>query len=318
MADSVYRQHRFINAFLKPMVYKHCDRLGYQLTKKEQKKVLFYYPMYTVLACAQMYLALKGRRLTRNERMRLTLVGSMATLCDDLIDEHGWNRDQIFQLLSNQFSEDGLETKAQLLVALNKELNTIWPLQDRYLNQLRIALEWQSSSAKQLDAQITLEEIVHICREKNGHTSLMFASLIDENWTEEEREFIYQSAMIGQLTNDSFDIYFDTQAGLYTYVNKAPSIKQVRTFFLVECKKLHQSVLRCKASNRLQKHTINRMSCMHGFTLVALDHLQTTENKYGTPVDWTKPTRKEMVTDMAINKNRLKLPRAIKWLSRIR
>jgi hypothetical protein len=318
MAASAFRQHKFINSFLKPMVAKHCKRLEYSLTKSERKKILFYYPMYTVLACAQMYLALKGRRLSANERMRLTVVGSMATICDDLIDEHNWSRDQIFQLLSNHFKEEGLETKAKLLVSLNKELNAIWPLQPGYLNQLKIALDWQSSSARQLQPNITVEEILHICKEKNGHTSLMFASLIDENWTEVEKKFIYQSAIVGQLTNDSFDIYFDTQNGVYTYVNRAASVEEVRKLFVAECRTLHQLVMVCNTSEKLKRRTIRRMSCMHGFTLVALRHLQETEKKYGEPMDWRKPARKEMVTDLALWKNRIRLPGAIKWLSKQR
>lgn len=317
MAASALRQSAFIKSFLKPLVHQHTARLNYSLSKSEKKKILFYYPIYTVLACAQMYLALKGRRLTTNERKRLTLVGAMATICDDLIDEHDWTREQIFSLLSRQFDETALEPKAQLLIALNNELNNIWPLQERYLQQLRIALEWQSSSARQLDPSITLEEIVHICREKNGHTSLMFASLIDEPWSEAEKKFIYQSAIVGQLTNDSFDIYFDTLAGLNTYVNRAASIKNVQKFFIGECRKLHQSVMDCETTSSLKKATIQRMSCMHGFTLIALEHLQKTEEKYGPPMDWRKPLRREMVTDLALNKNRVKLPRAIKFLSKV-
>src|SRR5215212_4250853 len=108
---SGYIQLAFIRRFLKPLVEKHCIRLGYNLSAAEKKKVLFYYPMYTVLACAQMYLTLKGRKLTKNERKRLTLVGAMATLCDDLIDENNFTREQVFNLLSNDFNEEALNTK---------------------------------------------------------------------------------------------------------------------------------------------------------------------------------------------------------------
>src|SRR5688572_32982714 len=118
---SGYKQMAFIKFFLKPLVQKHCNRLGYRLSPTEKKKVLFYYPMYTVLACAQMYLTLKGRKLTKDERKRLTLVGAMATLCDDLIDENNFTREQVFNLLSNNLNEEALDPKAKLLVALNKE-----------------------------------------------------------------------------------------------------------------------------------------------------------------------------------------------------
>ena len=168
-----YRQRAFINSWLRPMINKHCKALNYTLSPSEEKKVLFYYPMYTVLACAQMYVSLKGRRLSNDETKRLTLVGAMATLCDDLIDEDNWTRNEIFMLLSADIKQTNLTTKAKLLIALNNELKAFWPLSDKYLAQLKIALEWQAKSGKQLDPAVTLEEIVHLCREKNGNTSLM-------------------------------------------------------------------------------------------------------------------------------------------------
>ena len=310
-----YRQRAFINSWLRPMVIKHCKALNYTLSPSEEKKVLFYYPMYTVLACAQMYVSLKGRRLSNDETKRLTLVGAMATLCDDLIDEDNWTRNEIFMLLSADIKQANLTTKATLLIALNNELKAFWPLSDKYLAQLKIALEWQAKSGKQLDPTVTLEEIVHLCREKNGNTSLMFATLVDEEWTKNELDFIYQSAIVGQLTNDSFDMYFDTQNGIYTYFNKAENIQQVRDFFMGECKVLHAIVRSCKTSTQNQKNTIRRMCVLHAFTLTALDQFQQTEDKYAPVSDWKQITRKDMVIDMAKNSNRFKTVGYMKWLA---
>ena len=312
-----YKQLAFIKSFLKPLVEKHCKMLGYELSASEKKKVLFYYPMYTVLACAQMYLTLKGRNITKDERKRLTIVGAMATLCDDLIDENNFTREKVFNLLSNNFNEEALDTKANLLVALNKELQKFYTLSPQYLQQLKMALQRQAASVKQSDPNISLEEVVGICREKNGHTSLMFASLLNEKWSREELKFIYQSAIVGQLTNDSFDIYFDTQKGISTYFNRAPSIKNVRDFFLDECLRLHEKVFACDIPLKNKFGAIQRMSILHAFTLTALDHLQEAENKFGAPVDWKYVPRKEMVTDMAKNKNRIKTVRYMKWLSKL-
>lgn len=310
-----YRQLAFINSYLKPLVNKHCKKTGYQLSPSENKKVLFYYPMYTILGCAEMYTVLKGRGLTTDERKRLTLVAAWATLCDDLVDDHNWTRDEVFNIIFNNPNEEGLPGNVKLLTALNNEFHKIWKVSNKYINQLKIALDWQSVSAKQLDPDITLDEIVTICREKNGNTSLMFAALIDEEWTEKESAFIYQSAIAGQLTNDAFDMYKDTQAGIYTYFNKASSIKQVRTFFVDECKKLHALVRACNTSEKNKKNTIWRMCILHAFTLTALDHLQKTEDKLGAPVDWKKASRQDMVTDMALNSNRFKTIKYMKWLA---
>lgn len=310
-----YRQLAFINRFLKPLVNEHCKKIGYELNPSEKKKVLFYYPMYTILGCAEMYIALKGRRLTKEERKRLTLVAAMATLADDLIDEDNWSREQIFDFAFNQPSEDGLPGNAKLLIALNKDFYSTWKVSDKYINQLKIALDWQAISAKQLDPNITLDEIVHISREKNGHTSLMFATLIDENWTEKELEFIYQTAIVGQFTNDSFDMYFDTQNGIKTYFNTASSMQQVKDFFLDECRKLHSLVRQCSATKQDQENTIRRMSILHAFTLTAIDQLLETEARYGRPIDWKAVPRKDMVIDMAKNSNRWKTVKYMKWLS---
>ena len=310
-----YRQLAFINSYLKPFVNFHCKRTGYQLTPSERKKVLFYYPMYTILGCAEMYTALKGRGLTLDERKRLTLAAALATLCDDLIDDHNWTRDQVYNIIFNNSKEENLPGNVKLLAALNNEFHKVWKVSDKYINQLKIALEWQSVSAKQLDHDITLNEIVKICREKNGNTSLLFAALIDEKWTENEQAFIYQSAIAGQLTNDSFDMYFDTQNGIHTYFNTAPSIAQVREFFLDECKKLHAMVRACNASEKNKLNTIRRMSILHAFTLTALDQFQHTEDKYGRQIEWKDIPRKDLVVDMALNKNRFKTVKYMKWLA---
>jgi hypothetical protein len=274
--------------------------------------------MYTVLACAQMYLALKGRKLTHNERRRLTLVGAMATICDDLIDELHYPRGKIFDLLSGDYIEDELDKKARLLISLNKELcSACGVIPPGYLPQLKMALQRQAASLYQADPDISPEEIVAISREKNGHTSLMFASLLDEKWSLTELQFIYQSAIVGQLTNDSFDIYFDTREGIHTYFNTAPSIKEVKDFFINECEKLHALVMRCDETKKNKLQTIRRMGILHAFTLTALDNLQQTENKYGAPVDWKNIPRKEMITDMWKNRNRLKTVRYMKRLGEL-
>ncbi|WP_026463004.1 hypothetical protein [Adhaeribacter aquaticus] len=311
-----YRQQAFIQRFLKPLVNKHCQKIGYELNNSEQKKVLFFYPMYTVLG-TQLYLTLKGRKLNKAETKRMTLVGVMSTICDDLIDEDNWSREQIFDLLQDKIPFPKLSKKAQLLVSLNQELQTFWPLPDTYLQQLMIALEWQAESSKQLNPSITLQEIECLSREKNGRTYLMFATLVEENWTEAEKRVIYQTAIVDQLTNDSFDIYFDTQNGINTYFNRAASVKTVKEFYLAECKKLHQFILDCQVPETYKKATINRMCILHGFTLTVLEHLQQTENKYGTPVNWKQIPRNEMVTDMALWRNRFKTLRNIKWLSEL-
>jgi hypothetical protein len=57
------------------------------------------------------------------------------------------------------------------------------------------------------------------------------------------------------------------------------------------------------------------MSILHAFTLTALDQFQQAEDKYGKGVDWKSVARKDLVVDMALNRNRFKTVQYMKWLS---
>jgi len=107
--------------------------------------------------------------------------------------------------------------------------------------------------------------------------------------------------------NDLFDAFKDREDGVYTIVRKTETVNQAKEIFIRECAKLHQLILKCNVSASNKLVTIRRMACIHAFALVAINHLQQTENKYGKPINWAKPLRKELVTDMAFWSNKFKL-----------
>lgn len=315
---SAYKQLRFIQSFLKPLVEKHCNRLSYPLSKKEQKKVDFYYPLFNHIVNCENYLSIKGRRLTEAESKRLSILSAMATLYDDLIDEENWEKEQYFQILNRTLPIELQTPKVQLIFALDDELNNIWQPTQAYKNALQLAIEWQVISAKQLQENLSLAETLHISENKCGNSSLLWASILDEYWLPEDDAFIYQSGYVGQIVNDLFDAFKDREDGVYTIVRKAPSIAVAKEIFLSECAKLHQLIEQCYVAKNKQRKTIRRMACIHAFALVSLDHLQNTENKYGLPINWQKPLRRELVTDMAFWSNKFKLIHKACWLAELR
>jgi len=315
---SAYRQLRFIKSFLKPIVDRHCAALDYPLSDKEKKKVDFYYPLFNQIVNCENYLCIKGRGLTLAERQRLAIISAMATLYDDLIDEEDWDKAQYFHILHRTLPEAQQTPKVKLIFALDDELRNYWQPTQQYLDALHLAIDWQVESSRQLHNNISLEEILHISEEKCGNSSLLWASIMDEAWTPADEQFIYQSGFVGQIVNDVFDAFKDREDGIYTIVRKAPSISELRSVFINECARLHQYVLACDAPRNRCINTIRRMACIHAFALIAIDHLQNTENKYGVPMDWQQPLRKELVTDMAFFSNKIKIPRYACWLAKIR
>lgn len=304
---SAYKQLNFMKNYLRPLVDKHCIALDYPLSEKEKKKVGFYYPLFNHIVNCENYLCIKGRRLTIDETKRMAIISAMATLHDDLIDEENWEKETYIKVLDRTLPPELQTSKVKLIFALEDELHKIWQPTDAYKNALKTATDWQIISSKQLDKNISLQEVLYISENKCGNSSLLWASVMSEDWKSEDDAFIFQSGFVGQIVNDLFDAFKDREDGVYTIVRKSKSIAQAKEIFLRECAKLHQLILACNVSEKRKLRTIRRMACVHSFALVALEHLQNTENKYGTPMQWDKPLRKELVTDMAFWSNKIKL-----------
>jgi len=311
------KEKKFIQRELTPLVDACCTQLNYTLSKPDRKKVLTYYPCFTVLAGGENFLLLKNRKINEQERWRLSIVSAMSSLCDDLIDEEGWTTSQLFELLELNIANLPLSSKAKIILFLNEELYKRQRPSSLYEHQLRTAIEWQAASLKQTSTDISTEEIMKISREKNGNTSLMFAYLLDEEWNDTEKQIIHQSGYLGQLVNDAYDIFKDIRDGVQTYIQRIPSVSEAETLFLTEWKNLIRLIQSSDASIDNQLHLIRRFACIHGYALVAFEQFRKIEAKGNLPVQWQQASRKELVIDMELWSTRFKLLKEIIRLTRI-
>lgn len=312
---SLLKEKKFIKQHFEQFLLKKTAELNYTFSKADWKKTTVYYPCFTVLAGAENFILLKNKgKLSEEERYRLTAVSIMSGLCDDLIDEENWTPAQLFDLLDNRLNSLPLSPKAKLILAINDELYKTHRPDVTYEKQLRTAIYWQARSLDQLNPQISTEEILEISKEKNGQTSLMFSCLLDEEWTAVEKEMIAQSGFLGQLVNDTYDVFKDLRAGVQTYLQRFESLAACERFFVDEWRKLVTLIRESDASNKNKEHLINRFACVHGYALVAFHQFGDLEQKYGTPVKWHEATRKELVIDMEKWPTRWQLLKAIKKL----
>jgi hypothetical protein len=302
----IYRQLAFIKSFLLPKVDAACAQFNYHPSEKEAKKIKYYYPLFNHVVNCENYLAIKNRRLSRIETERLGFISVWATLYDDFIDEEKWSKEKLVQIFEKTLPTEERTPKMQVFMAMDDALKRIFTPTDFYKESLKLAIDWQIESAKQLDSKITLEEVLHISDVKCGNSSLLWASILDEDWTAEEKRFIYQSGFVGQLVNDAFDTRKDILDGGYTYIRKTESMAQAKEIFLDACRTLNQTIMACDAPKSNKLKTIRRMACIHAFGLVALEHLQAIDKKYRKPIDWENVKRVDLVTDFDFWSNRLK------------
>jgi hypothetical protein len=301
----IYKQYRFIKQWLEPLTASYCATLKYELSRHEKRKMFRYYPLLSVCAIAENYVYLKSRELADTERKRVTLMSSMATLCDDLVDEDGWTEQNLLDLLENKLDYSGLSTKTKLIIAMNEELKRLG-VSNEYREQLKRAFHGQAESVRQREPGLSLQETIHIAREKNGNYCLAVAALLDEDWTDTDKKIIYQHGIMGQLANDIFDAWKDTRQGIYTVIKKVDSMQQLRNLFMEESARMQQFIHQTDAPAKRKRKMIRRYAVMDAFTLVGIDNLAAVENKYGQPIPWTSVPRRELVTDMAFLRNKLK------------
>jgi hypothetical protein len=226
--------------------------------KKEASKIKFYYPLFNHVVNCENYLTIKNRSLTDIETKRLGFVSVWATLYDDLIDEEGLSKETLIEIFEKKYPEHKRTPKMSVFMAMDDALLTIFNPTPFYKSSLHLAIDWQLVSAKQLDETISLEEVLHISEEKCGNSSLLWASILDEEWTEAEKKFIYQSGFVGQLVNDAFDALKDIKDGGYTYIRKSKCIKEAKSIFLDACLQLNKDVLQCDAPLKYKTKTIRR------------------------------------------------------------
>lgn len=208
----------FIKRYLRPKVDAACDKFGFRPSEKESFKVKFYYPLFNHVVNCENYLTIKGRRPTVEETIRLGFVSVWATLYDDLIDEEKLPRETLKAVFEKTLPFPERTPKMNVFMAMDDALKERFTPTPFYNDSLKAAIDWQLVSAKQLDPDISLAEILHISKEKCGNSSLLWASIMDENWDEGEKTFIYQSGFVGQLVNDAYDARKDILDGGFTYV----------------------------------------------------------------------------------------------------
>jgi hypothetical protein len=301
------RERKFIAKHLLPVFNNFYNELGLTFSKEEQKRITVYYPALTVIAGAENFLLLRKRKLTHAERYRLTVVSAMSAICDDLIDEEGWTAEELWELINNLGKQETDNKRAAMIHELHNHLLNTYPPPPAYLPALKTAIESQVASLRQMDPTITRDEIINVSKNKNGNTSLMFASLINEEWTQQEKDIIFYSGYIGQLVNDTFDVYKDVTAGVQTYINHCESAGKARNFFLAEWQLFVDFIYSSSASRKQKRKLQNRFACIHSYALVAFHKLMEIDQHAILPISWQAVARKYLVTDMELFQNRIRL-----------
>lgn len=250
---------------------------------------------------------LENRYTNKKERENNKLYFVLASLYDDLMDENIVTKEVLNEMFLNpekakpkSFSENAL---------INTHLKLLNQVGDKaiYQNVLAKIHEAQMDSAKQLKPEISLEDLFSITERKGGYSLLMCRFYINMPVNKYLDDCWYHLGGMIQMTNDLFDIFKDTNAGIHTFANTQNSFEKIRDDYKAQIDKFKLSVEKLDYTNSKKMAFQIKLSLIPALGYVALENLKRLQGNNTSIDPFNNYARKELIIDMEKVKNIIKL-----------
>ncbi|MBN1387607.1 MAG: class 1 isoprenoid biosynthesis enzyme [Bacteroidales bacterium] len=300
------KQQEFIKKTIAVDILEIKKDIDNTLTEKDFKKIFTYYGSAVPAVLGEGYCLLRGKKMTENERYRLTYMGALTGLFDDFFDEKNTEESHIKELVNNAGEQITRNSHEKLFIRFYvKVLNSGDPL--RVKEHLNRVFDAQVLSKRQKDPGISKEEIRYITMEKGGSSLLFYRCAFPEQVSENERRMLYHLGGLGQLENDIFDIYKDHRDSICTLATKETRISNLRAAYLSLMYDVFTMVKQVDYPSGNRKRFLRFVSLVSSRGLVCLDHLQKQEAQSGGVFDIPSPPRENLICDMEKKYNHLRL-----------
>ncbi len=253
------------------------------------------------------FVKLENRCTNKKERENNKLYFILASLYDDLMDENIVSQTVLNEMFlhpekanPNSFSETVLiDTHLKLLGRVfNKEAY------QKVLNNIHQA---QIDSLEQLKSDISLDRILSITERKGGYSLLMCRHYIQMSANEAIDNCWYQLGGMVQMTNDLYDIYKDTMAGIHTFANTQIEFDKIRDQYISQVHKYKLSIEKLDYDDSKKLKFQIKLSLIPALGYVALENLKQLQGKVDNLKPFKDYERKNLIVDMEKVKNIIKL-----------
>jgi hypothetical protein len=299
-AWAVLYQQRFLTHELLNDINVFVSKGDATITAKDINKITNYYALGVPAVLGTIFSRLRGKQLSRRERLALTYLGAITGLFDDLFDR--WNVDpaRIYKFMddpssivpANDFERLFLrwyEARALRYIAdkdaFREACGPVFAAQKQSLSQLK-----HNNSG--------LYQIKEITYYKGGVSVLFYRSALRVQADANEKSALNHAGALLQLGNDIFDTYKDLQAGVKTLATETQDIRMLKAEFM---NRLH---LTLHSFNKLDRPLGDIQSALHillvgvSRCLVCLDQLQRLQDSDGGVFRAHSYERKHLICDM--------------------
>ena len=165
------RQQEFIKETLAIDIREIKKDNDNTLTEKDFKKIFTYYGSAVPAVLGEGFCLLRGKKMTDTERYKLTYMGALTGLFDDLFDEKNTEENHIKELVNNPSESVAANSHEKLFIRFYEKVleSGNSALVKEHLNRVYNA---QVLSKGQKDPGIREEDIRYITIEKGANSSI--------------------------------------------------------------------------------------------------------------------------------------------------
>ena len=291
-------QKRFNRQFLIPYLQNLEQQYGGTFPPAQVKKILNYYGLFIPSVLCASYKRLYGKKLTEEERKRVTLFGILTPVGDDLFDIDKLDVESIRSITYTPDAYNALTFSSKVAKQIQSYLIQSVPNKEAYIKASKDVFEIQLETIKQTNPLISIEEIERITYAKGGYSVIIYHQTLDENATPEMWQALYEIGALMQFANDCFDIYKDIHDGIFTLASRCEDYKLLKKLYLSRVKQANALVRLLPYSTSKKNEFLIIMHAIISQGLVAIDQMIRLQEKLGHPVNCIDMERKELITDM--------------------
>lgn len=291
-------QRRFNKKFLIPYLHNLEQKYDGTFPPPQVKKILNYYGLFIPSVLCASYKRLYGKKLTEEERNRVTLFGILTPVGDDLFDIDKLDVESIRSITYTPDAYNALTFSSKVAKQIQSYLIQSVPNKEAYIKASKDVFEIQLETIKQTNPVISIEEIERITYAKGGFSVIIYHQTLDENATPEMWQALYEIGALMQFANDCFDIYKDIHDGIFTLASCCEDYNLLKKLYLSRVKQANALVRLLPYSTSKKNEFLIIMHAIISQGLVAIDQMIRLQEKLGHPVNCIDMERKELITDM--------------------
>ncbi|OQP45722.1 class 1 isoprenoid biosynthesis enzyme [Niastella populi] len=307
----IKKQERFFNNHLPIALAGLVPDFHQRFSPAHIKRITKYWQLGLNLVCKNLY-NLTGKELQPHEHKRIVLLSVFGPLFDDLFDDKILGNEQIISLVTKPETYIAVNDTDRLVTKIYLELLRNLPRKQLFMQQLRAVSYWQQESLKQLNDNITEEELYRITYNKSYYAVLLYCAVLDEYPNEEMRGMLFPVAGLMQLTNDAFDVYKDVHNNVYTLPILYRNFEQLQQHFMAEVARINTTLWRLPYTEKAKLNYAITIHSLHAMGWMALEQLKQVTTGIPTVAALRSMSRKSLVCDMD------NFEQKRKWLGHIR